>query len=119
MRGVLPAASKQQLGAVWTVREAQRAMTVARPALPAAGKSAVVTEAGAGGTQPLFRFGLLSDVQYADKEDGASFHGTPRYYRYALQQLDAAVRGGWGAGLAGVELWHEGPAEGELSSASA
>lgn len=94
-------------------------MTVARPALPAAGKSAVVTEAGAGGTQPLFRFGLLSDVQYADKEDGASFHGTPRYYRYALQQLDAAVRGGWGAGLAGVELWHEGPAEGELSSASA
>lgn len=29
--------------------------------------------------------------QYSDKEDGASFHGTPRYYRYALQQLDRAV----------------------------
>ncbi|KAI3431396.1 hypothetical protein D9Q98_004449 [Chlorella vulgaris] len=40
---------------------------------------------------PLFRFGLLSDVQHADKDDGVSFHGTPRYYRYALQQLDRAV----------------------------
>lgn len=30
-------------------------------------------------------------AQYSDKEDGASFHGTPRYYRYALQQLDRAV----------------------------
>lgn len=51
--------------------------------------------------------------QYSDKEDGASFHGTPRYYRYALQQLDRAVDamraadvafalhlGGWACSLA-------------------
>lgn len=67
-------------------------MTVAHPPpRAAAGKLAAGAEGAAGGKQPLFRFGLLSDVQYADKEDGASFHGTPRYYRYALQQLDAAV----------------------------
>ncbi len=72
-------------------------MTVAQPpGAAAAGKLAVAAEAGAGDKQPLFRFGLLSDVQYADKEDGASFHGTPRYYRYALKQLDAAVRGAAG-----------------------
>lgn len=60
---------------------------------PAAATAAALKQAAAA---PLFRFGLLSDVQYADKEDGQSFHGTPRYYRYALQQLDRAVSAGWG-----------------------
>lgn len=50
--------------------------------------------------QPLFKFGLLSDVQHADMDDGASFHGTPRYYRYALCQLDAAVDAMSAAGVA-------------------
>lgn len=62
-------------------------MTVAQQPAAAALKQAAAATAEA----PLFKFGLLSDVQYADKEDGASFHGTPRYYRYALQQLDQAV----------------------------
>ncbi|KAI7843313.1 hypothetical protein COHA_003014 [Chlorella ohadii] len=60
-------------------------MTV--PTAAAAGSGAATAAKSA----KLFSFGLLSDVQYSDKEDGASFHGTPRYYRYALQQLDRAV----------------------------
>jgi manganese-dependent ADP-ribose/CDP-alcohol diphosphatase len=41
---------------------------------------------------PLFRFGLLSDVQHADKDDGVSFHGTPRYYRCAPEcEVEAAA----------------------------
>ncbi|KAL4440436.1 hypothetical protein ABPG75_003437 [Micractinium tetrahymenae] len=93
MRGALSAAPQQQQGASCPSRGAHRAMTVARPpaAVAAAAAAKQSAAAGAGSKQPLFRFGLLSDVQYADKEDGASFHGTPRYYRYALQQLDAAV----------------------------
>lgn len=41
--------------------------------------------------KPLFRFGLISDVQYADIKDGHSFHGTPRYYRASLAGLRRAV----------------------------
>ncbi|PRW39318.1 manganese-dependent ADP-ribose CDP-alcohol diphosphatase-like [Chlorella sorokiniana] len=65
----------------------------------------VMTAAAAGSgaaaakSEKLFSFGLLSDVQYSDKEDGASFHGTPRYYRYALQQLDRAVEAMRAAGV--------------------
>ncbi|PSC71873.1 manganese-dependent ADP-ribose CDP-alcohol diphosphatase-like [Micractinium conductrix] len=68
-------------------------MTVPPLAAPPAALKQAVAASGGGGAaeQPLFRFGLLSDVQYADKEDGASFHGTPRFYRYALQQLDRAI----------------------------
>lgn len=40
---------------------------------------------------PLLMLASHRQLQYSDKEDGASFHGTPRYYRYALQQLDRAV----------------------------
>lgn len=41
--------------------------------------------------KPLFRFGLISDIQYADIKDGHSFHGTPRYYRASLDGLRRAV----------------------------
>lgn len=41
--------------------------------------------------KPLFRFGLISDIQYADIEDGHSFHGIPRYYRASLDGLRRAV----------------------------
>ena len=40
---------------------------------------------------PLFKFGLISDVQWADIPDGKSFHGTPRYYREALCSARRAV----------------------------
>jgi hypothetical protein len=41
---------------------------------------------------PLFSFGVLTDVQYAPIPDGASFGGTPRYYRHALEALRCAPR---------------------------
>ena len=41
--------------------------------------------------EPLFRLGVVTDVQYADIDDGASFMGTPRYYRNALVALGHAV----------------------------
>ena len=39
---------------------------------------------------PLFSFAILTDVQYADIPDGASYGGTPRYYRHALEALRCA-----------------------------
>jgi len=39
------------------------------------------------------RFGIVSDVQYADIKDGHSFLGTPRYYRASLDGLRRAVLG--------------------------
>lgn len=45
--------------------------------------------------QPLAAFALVTDVQYADVEDGWDFHHTSRrYYRGALPQLEAVV-GEW------------------------
>lgn len=41
--------------------------------------------------KPLFSFGVITDIQYADIENGKSFLGTPRYYRHALQSLHRAV----------------------------
>lgn len=41
--------------------------------------------------QPLFSFGVISDVQYADIPDGHSFLGVPRYYRHSAQVLQRAV----------------------------
>lgn len=35
--------------------------------------------------------GLIADIQYADRGDGASFRGRPRYYRRALPASRAAV----------------------------
>lgn len=44
------------------------------------------------GRQPLFSFGLISDVQYADIPDGRSFLGVPRYYRHSIHVLQRAVK---------------------------
>ncbi|KAF8117764.1 hypothetical protein N665_0008s0110 [Sinapis alba] len=43
-------------------------------------------------TQPLFSFGVIADVQYADIPDGRSFLGTPRYYRNSILVLQKAVQ---------------------------
>lgn len=40
-----------------------------------------------------FRAGIVSDVQYADIQDGHSFLGVPRYYRASLDGLQRAVLG--------------------------
>lgn len=46
----------------------------------------------AAGVDPLFRFGIIADVQYADKDDGTNFLGTVRrYYRPARRALQDAV----------------------------
>ena len=42
--------------------------------------------------QPLFSFGLISDVQYSDIPDGRSFLGVPRYYRHSIDVLQRAVQ---------------------------
>ncbi|XP_021720162.1 manganese-dependent ADP-ribose/CDP-alcohol diphosphatase-like [Chenopodium quinoa] len=44
------------------------------------------------GKQPLFPFGVISDVQYADIPDGRSFLGVPRYYRHSVLVLERAVQ---------------------------
>lgn len=44
------------------------------------------------GKQPLFSFGVISDVQYADIPDGRSFIGVPRFYRHSLLILQSAVQ---------------------------
>ncbi|KMS95336.1 hypothetical protein BVRB_009180 [Beta vulgaris subsp. vulgaris] len=44
------------------------------------------------GRQPLFSFGVISDVQYADIPDGRSFLGVPRYYRHSILVLQRAVQ---------------------------
>ncbi|KAK6924771.1 Calcineurin-like phosphoesterase domain, ApaH type [Dillenia turbinata] len=41
--------------------------------------------------QPLFSFGVISDIQYADIPDGHSFLGVPRYYRHSVLVLQRAV----------------------------
>ncbi|CAA7404855.1 unnamed protein product [Spirodela intermedia] len=44
------------------------------------------------GRKPLFSFGVISDVQYADIPDGRSFLGVPRYYRHSILVLQRAVK---------------------------
>lgn len=44
------------------------------------------------GREPLFSFGLISDVQHADIPDGRSFLGVPRYYRHSILVLQRAVK---------------------------
>lgn len=46
---------------------------------------------------PLFRFGVISDVQHADIPDGTSYHGVPRFYRNSLTALHRAMEQGWAA----------------------
>jgi len=40
---------------------------------------------------PLLSFGLISDIQYADIPDGASYSGTPRFYRHAVESVSRAA----------------------------
>ncbi|GAV65143.1 Metallophos domain-containing protein [Cephalotus follicularis] len=47
--------------------------------------------ASAQGEQPLFSFGVISDIQYADIPDGRSFIGVPRYYQHSIHVLQRAV----------------------------
>uniref|UniRef100_A0A1D1Z0E5 Manganese-dependent ADP-ribose/CDP-alcohol diphosphatase n=1 Tax=Anthurium amnicola TaxID=1678845 RepID=A0A1D1Z0E5_9ARAE len=44
------------------------------------------------GQVPLFSFGVISDVQYADIPDGHSFLGVPRYYQHSILVLQRAVK---------------------------
>ncbi|XVF49801.1 hypothetical protein PTKIN_Ptkin04bG0044900 [Pterospermum kingtungense] len=44
------------------------------------------------GKPPLFSFGVISDVQYADIPDGHSHLGVPRYYRHSIIVLQRAVK---------------------------
>lgn len=46
--------------------------------------------------EPLFRFGVIADVQCADVQAGVSGWGRPRYYRDSLQKLRHAI-----------DCWHE------------
>lgn len=48
--------------------------------------------AAAQGKQPLFSFGVISDVQYADIPDGRSFLGVPRYYQHSINVLKRAIQ---------------------------
>ncbi|MCH94063.1 manganese-dependent ADP-ribose/CDP-alcohol diphosphatase-like, partial [Trifolium medium] len=52
----------------------------------------MVSATGVATAQPLFSFGLISDVQYADIPDGRSFLGVPRYYRHSFLVLQRAVK---------------------------
>ncbi|KAL9314069.1 hypothetical protein ACSQ67_019521 [Phaseolus vulgaris] len=52
----------------------------------------VLSSNGLATTQPLFSFGVISDVQYADIPDGRSFLGVPRYYRHSILVLQRAVK---------------------------
>nr|AFK43397.1 unknown [Lotus japonicus] len=52
----------------------------------------MISAAGVATKQPLFSFGLISDVQYAGIPDGRSFLGVPRYYRHSILILQRAVK---------------------------
>ena len=41
--------------------------------------------------KPLLTFGILTDIQYADVDDGASNKGKKRYYRQSLDKVKNAV----------------------------
>lgn len=43
------------------------------------------------GKQPIFSFGVISDVQYADQPDRRSFVGVLRYYRHSICVLQRAI----------------------------
>ncbi|XP_072523383.1 manganese-dependent ADP-ribose/CDP-alcohol diphosphatase-like [Salminus brasiliensis] len=45
------------------------------------------------GAPPLFTFGVIADIQYADRDDGFNFHRTrKRFYRNSLRILNNASR---------------------------
>lgn len=42
-------------------------------------------------SEPLFKVGLISDIQYADLPTGNGHGGRPRYYRDALGRLKVGM----------------------------
>jgi len=56
-------------------------------------QSSLTSNGSATSSNRLFTFGVATDVQYADLDQGFSHGGTPRYYRNALQGLKRAVQG--------------------------
>ena len=80
------------------------ASAVARVRVRDSRRSAWTTMTARGGAQPsglagegpLCSIGIMSDIQYADVDDGASFGGTPRYYRHALEAVKTALES-WAA----------------------
>ncbi|KAJ7524310.1 hypothetical protein O6H91_17G000100 [Diphasiastrum complanatum] len=40
---------------------------------------------------PVFSFGIISDLHYADIPDSTSCHGFPRYHRHSLEALQSAM----------------------------
>lgn len=56
-------------------------------------QSSLTSNGSATSSNRLFTFGVATDVQYADLDQGYSHGGTPRYYRNALQGLKRAVQG--------------------------
>ncbi|XP_068161241.1 manganese-dependent ADP-ribose/CDP-alcohol diphosphatase [Antennarius striatus] len=57
------------------------------------GFNGIPTMAGRAQQTPLFTFGVIADIQYADIDDGHNFHRTrTRFYRSSLQLLRNAVQ---------------------------
>lgn len=49
-------------------------------------------DALADGSEPLFSFGIIADIQYADLEDGFNYQRSRRrYYRHSLVHLQGAI----------------------------
>nr|XP_042138152.1 manganese-dependent ADP-ribose/CDP-alcohol diphosphatase isoform X3 [Peromyscus maniculatus bairdii] len=49
-------------------------------------------DALADGSEPLFSFGVIADIQYADLEDGFNYQRSRRrYYRHSLVHLQGAI----------------------------
>ncbi|XP_078432522.1 manganese-dependent ADP-ribose/CDP-alcohol diphosphatase-like protein [Wolffia australiana] len=44
------------------------------------------------GKKPLFSFGVITDIQYADIPDGESFLGIPRFYHHSVLVLRRAIK---------------------------
>lgn len=57
----------------------------------AANGVAAIQASGTNKAPPLFSFGVIADVHYADIPDCRSFYGVPRYYRHSLAVLRRAV----------------------------
>lgn len=58
----------------------------------AAGPGAGASASASNSQKPLFTFGVIADVQYADVDDGRNYDGSRiRRYRQALRILNAAV----------------------------
>lgn len=83
--------SRTALRCTWEPRSSLIRVGGHRRATKMTAADAAGETAAAGASKRLFRFGVLSDVQYAPIPDGKSHGGTPRYYRNALKILRCAL----------------------------